>query len=231
MPPVFGLSSPSKTRLWSCAEASGWRSRRRRARRRKPPRLAGTPPPPPRSRPSPVRRRTSSIAASASAMLCATTAPLAGGEPVGLDHDRRALRAHVVLGRGGRREAPIGGGRDAVGLAQVLGEALGAFEPRRRPVGPNALAPAAARSSTMPAQSGASGLDHDEVDLACPAERDHRRMVRDIERDEIALARSRHCPAHRRGARPAGSPRSSRRARAHALEPRRRMFMPVPPKR
>ena len=56
---------------------------------------------------------------------------LAEREPVGLDDDRRALRAHVGLGGRGGGEALIGGGRDAVFPAQVLGEALRAFEPRR----------------------------------------------------------------------------------------------------
>ena len=64
---------------------------------------------------------------------------LAGGEPVGLDDDRRALLAHIGLGGRGGGEALIGGGRDVVRPAQVLGEALGAFELRRRLARPERL--------------------------------------------------------------------------------------------
>ena len=54
---------------------------------------------------------------------------LAGGETIGLDHDRRALRADIGLGGIRIAEALIGRGRNVVGLAEILGEALGAFEP------------------------------------------------------------------------------------------------------
>ena len=56
-------------------------------------------------------------------------------------------------------------------------------------VGPNALMPAASRSSTMPAHERRLRADHDEVDLVRLAERDHRRMVGDVERDAFGLAR------------------------------------------
>ncbi len=55
----------------------------------------------------------------------------AGGKAVGLDHDRRAARAQIGFGRIGRAEALIGRGRNSVCPAQILGETLGAFEPRR----------------------------------------------------------------------------------------------------
>ena len=55
---------------------------------------------------------------------------LAGGEPVRLDHHRRAVRAHVGPGRVGlrSREGPERRGRNAVAGAEFLGERLGAFE-------------------------------------------------------------------------------------------------------
>ena len=65
-------------------------------------------------------------------------------------------------------------------------------------VGPNVLMPAAARSSTMPATSGASGPTTTKSILLRLAERDHRRVVGDVERDALAPpARCRHCPARR----------------------------------
>ena len=54
------------------------------------------------------------------------------------------------------------------------------FELSSRPaalVGPNALKPAALRSSTMPAAIGCIGADHDEIDRVLLAELDHRGMV------------------------------------------------------
>ena len=55
---------------------------------------------------------------------------LAGGKPVGLDDDRRALRADIAFRRRGIVEALVGGGRNVVVAAQILGEALRAFELR-----------------------------------------------------------------------------------------------------
>ena len=55
---------------------------------------------------------------------------LAGGEAVGLDDDRRALRLDVGRGLVGVGEALIGAGRNVVALAQLLGEALRALELR-----------------------------------------------------------------------------------------------------
>ena len=56
----------------------------------------------------------------------------AGGETIGLHHDRRALRADVGLGGRGVVEALVGRGRNIVRLADVLGEAFRSFEPRGR---------------------------------------------------------------------------------------------------
>ena len=47
---------------------------------------------------------------------------LAGGKPVGLDHDRRAALADIGLSRFGGAETLVGGGGDAVCAAQILGE-------------------------------------------------------------------------------------------------------------
>src|SRR5262249_20283600 len=56
---------------------------------------------------------------------------LACREPVRLHDDRRAGPAHIILRGACALEALIGGGRDVVRLAEILGEAFRAFEPRR----------------------------------------------------------------------------------------------------
>ena len=56
-------------------------------------------------------------------------------------------------------------------------------------VGPNALMPAAVRSSTMPARQRRFRSDHDELNRIGLAKRDHRCMVGDVERDAFGLAR------------------------------------------
>ena len=112
---------------------------------------------------------------------------LAGGEPVGLDDDRRALRAHIVLRRRRRGEPLVGGGRDVVRPAQVLGEALGAFEAggglaraeRLDAGGREIIDDAGAERRLRP--------DHDQIDRMRLAERDHRRVVGDVERHDLAL--------------------------------------------
>ena len=58
---------------------------------------------------------------------------LAGREAVGLDHDRRAAaRAPRPRRSVASVNVRIGGGRDAVARAEILGEGLGALELRRR---------------------------------------------------------------------------------------------------
>jgi hypothetical protein len=90
--------------------------------------------------------------------------------------------AQIGFGRRQRVEAFIGGGRDAVVAAQVLGEALGAFEPRgilARAEGFDAggfeiIDDAGAERGFRP--------DHDEIDGLVAAIRDHAGVVGDIKR-------------------------------------------------
>ena len=113
---------------------------------------------------------------------------LAGGEPVGLDDDRRALRAHVALRRIDRAEALIGGGGNGVRLAQILGEAFGAFEPRRRARRAKRLDAGGGEIVDHPGAERRLGSDHDQVDLLRPAKRDDRCVVGEVERDQLAFA-------------------------------------------
>ena len=106
-------------------------------------------------------------------------------------------------------------------LAQILGEALGAFEPRRRPARPERLDAGGAEIVDDAGAERRLRPDHDEIDLLRLAERDHRRMVGEIERHELGIpGRCRHCPARSRASRPAGSRRSSRPAHARARRSR-----------
>ena len=93
MPPVFGPLSPSKARLWSCAPTSGSACSPSQSAKK----LASSPsmnssitteaPAAPKRLPDSMSR------AAVDRLLdrLGHDHALAGGEPVGLDHDRRAL--------------------------------------------------------------------------------------------------------------------------------------------
>ena len=95
-----------------------------------------------------------------------------------------ARRVHADMSRAAPRvgEAAIGGGRDAGLAAEILGEALRAFElaPRLR----RAEDPDAGGSQIVgePGDQRRLRPDDDEVDRFAPAEGDDRRMVGWIER-------------------------------------------------
>ena len=126
MPPVFGPLSPSKARLWSCAATSGSACSPSHSAKKLDllavqefldhDRGAG--------RAEAVARQ--HVARRLDRLLdgLGHDDALAGGEAVGLDHDRRALRLDIGRGLVGVGEALVGGGRDVVAPAQLLGEAL-----------------------------------------------------------------------------------------------------------
>ncbi len=186
MPPVLGPWSPSKARLWSCAVASGSAVSPSTSAKK----LASSPsrnssmttsvPAAPNAPP-----KQSSMASSASSRVCGDDHALAGGEPVGLDDDGQALRGHISLGRGRVVEAAIGGGGDAVFGAEILGEALGAFELRRGPRRPEHLDAGRFEIVGEPGHQRRLGPDHHQVDVVLPAEADHRRMVGHVERHAV----------------------------------------------
>src|ERR1700722_14797442 len=125
MPPVLGPVSPSPTRLWSCAEASGSACAPSHSAKK----LASSPvrnssttisaPAAPNRPPS-----AASTASYASASVAATTTPFPPGQrrgdaaplprrqPIRLDDDRRALCGDIGLGGSRVGKAAIGGGRD-----------------------------------------------------------------------------------------------------------------------
>jgi len=110
MPPVFGPSSPSRSRL-----CPGWRQRQQCWPSLMTMKLASSPSRKSsittRAPASPMRLSTSiaSMAACASASVCATTTPC-GRQPVGLDDDRRAAAVRVVVRSRGVAEGLVLGG-------------------------------------------------------------------------------------------------------------------------
>ncbi len=99
----------------------------------------------------------SSMAASASARVMATTTPLPAASPSYFHHDRRSVLRRMRLRRRRVREAAVGGGRHTRRVAYLLGEGLGALQPRRgRPVAEH-LEACGPEIVASPATSGASG--------------------------------------------------------------------------
>ena len=97
--------------------------------------------------------------------------PLACGQAVGLDHDRGAVRRDPRLGGGGLGKAPVGGGRDAVPGAQVLGEALGSLDGGGFRVRSERLDAGLGQPVDQPVDEGLLGADDHMVDRLAPAER------------------------------------------------------------
>ena len=191
MPPVLGPVSPSPTRLWSCAEASGIAvspSHSAKNEASSPSRNSSitTSAPAAPSPPSNIM----SMAASASAEVSRNDDAFAGCKPVRLDHDRHALLADVGLRGFRRREPLIGRGRDVVGAAQVLGEALRAFQPRSGLIRAERLD---ARRLEIVDDAGDQrrlrARPRRSRSLFALQKRDHRRMVGDVERDAFGLPR------------------------------------------
>ena len=108
---------------------------------------------------------------------------LAGGEPVRLDDDRRALGAHEGFRRVRVPEDAVGRGRNPVAPAQVLGEGLRAFQlcgRRRRPEGAD---PGSRQVVDEAGDKRRLRADDDEFDIVVPAEGGDRAVVAGVEAD------------------------------------------------
>src|SRR6185437_3617547 len=133
MPPVFGPSSWSNARLWSCALANGiavspsQSAKKLISRPDKNSSITTSAPAAPKA-PSNIM----AIAASASASVFATTTPLPAARPSAFT-TIGAPCAHISERLGGVVEAAIGTGRNIELAAEVFGESLGAFKLRRLP--------------------------------------------------------------------------------------------------
>src|SRR5688500_12393302 len=159
MPPVFGPVSPSPRRLWSCDVASGSTclpSAMTMKLASSPSRNSSTTMTRPASPNSPANMPSAAAMASAApgvaeiarehALGCADGVvgtrgddhALSCGEPVRLDHDRRALRADRRRIECLARECGVTRSRDAVAHQEFLGELLAALEPGRELARPEA---------------------------------------------------------------------------------------------
>ena len=114
---------------------------------------------------------------------------LAGGKPVGLDHDGERLSRHIILCGARIGEAGIGGSRNAGPRAEILGEALGAFEPGRFLRWPEHLDPLPLEIVGEAGNERRLGADDHEADLSVPAEVGDARVIADIERDDLGNLR------------------------------------------
>ena len=130
-----------------------------------------------------------SIAASASATFAATTTPLPAASPSALTTTGARRAADIGLGRRRRAEAFVGRGGNAVRPAQVLGEALGAFEAGGGAARAEGLGAGGFEVIDDACAERRLGPDNDQIDAVLTAIRDHRRMVADIERNALRLTR------------------------------------------
>ena len=113
---------------------------------------------------------------------------LARGKPIRLDHDRRAMLAHIGKRIGCVVETAISAGRNVEFGAERLGEALRSLEPRRLLAGPERLDAGAREIIDNAGGERRFRSDHDQIDLLALAKCDHRRMVGDIERHAFGFA-------------------------------------------
>ena len=129
----------------------------------------------------------------------------AGGKPVGLDHDRQVL-THDVEERGvGFGEAMIARCWNPVAGAEVLGEALGAFERRGRARRAEHFDALRFEIVGKPRHQRQLWSDHHKPDVVCPCRsvRPPHGRPRRAERTRRS-PRSRHCPARNRAGRAGG---------------------------
>ena len=180
MPPVLGPRSPSKTALWSWADASGQTVRpsvSAKTETSSPSRYSSTTT---RAPASPNTRRSSMswIARSGLDGIGAQDGALAGREAVRLDHrpatqlrDERARRRGIVEGAEARR-------RDAVPVEEILGEGLGALQRCRGARGAEGEVSPGRERIDEPERQGALRPHHGEVDpLAAHQIRDREDVV------------------------------------------------------
>ena len=185
MPPVFGPVSPSPSRLWSCDVASGSTCRPSTMAMK----LA--------SSPSQELLDHDGVAGLAEAPgehvlrrrnrrldVVADHDALAGGETIGLDDERRALRAHPAGIERRARERRIRRRRNAVPRQEILGERLRAFETRSEPARTEAAQTRGVEGIANTEHERRFGSDDRQVDALRP-----RRNARD---------RQRHRPRRRR---------------------------------
>ena len=127
------------------------------------------------------------MAASASRKRHRDHDALAGRQAIGLDHDRRALLAHISQRVSSIGEAVIGAGWNVELGAERLCESLGAFELGGGLAWAERLDAGGREIVDDPRHQRRLRPDHDEVHLVGLAEIDHSRMVGDVEGDAFGL--------------------------------------------
>ncbi len=112
---------------------------------------------------------------------------LAGGQAIGLDHHRQG----EIVERGDRAilagDTDVAGGRDVGALAQILGEALGAFQLRRLLVGTEHGDAHGAEVIGQAVDQRRFRPDHHQRDRMAGAEIQHRAMIRRVEVDQRGM--------------------------------------------
>ena len=114
---------------------------------------------------------------------------LAGREPVRLHDDRRTLFGYVAFRRLGGGETPVGGRGNAGATTEVLGEALGAFQPRGGFRRPERLDAGRFKVVDNAGRQRRLGPHDDEIDLVVAAECDHGPVVGGVNRHKLRLLR------------------------------------------
>ena len=135
-----------------------------------------------------------SIAASASARVVAMVTPLPAARPSALTTIGQLFPSQVRLGARRVLEAAIGRGRNAELGAQILGEALRAFELGRRLLGPEALDPRRREIIYQAGDQRRFRPDDDEIDGVIRAEANDGSVVGDGKRDALGDVRNSAVP-------------------------------------
>ncbi len=164
----------------------------------------------------------------------ATTTPLPAASPSALITIGAPCGLHIIFCGGDIGEARIGCGRNIVVAADVLGETLGAFQPRRRLARPECLDPGGFQLVDHAGAERAFRADHDKVHLVGAAEGDQRRVIADVQIDDLGFLRDagiagraieplhqrarRHLPGQRMFA-PAGAEKEDVHLRPHSSCP------------
>ena len=115
---------------------------------------------------------------------------LAGGKPVRFHDHRQAMLAYIGDCRGRGVEAGIGSGWNIVGLAQVLGKSLGAFEARGGPARSERLDSGGGEIIHNAGAERRLRSDHNEINLAGFGKCAHGGMIGGIERHQLAFLRN-----------------------------------------
>ena len=98
--------------------------------------------------------------------------PFAGGQPIGLDHDRGTLFLYIGNGRFDLGEIAVGPGGNLVAGQEVLGEGLGPLQLRGALAGAETAQPLGGEFIHNAGHQGGLGPDNRQADLGLFGEMD-----------------------------------------------------------